>query len=146
MAHKKGASSSRNGRDSAAQRLGVDVLDKGLSGSCGAEPAVAEFLVNECEWDFATCEWGVNMRHCVEPDDFRQRVHGCLDHFVPTGKPVFLITIFPSNADLGLAEGTIKAHLWAVYQVLGVQNRAQAMYRAHELNLFGALGPERTTL
>ncbi len=29
MAHKKGASSSRNGRDSAAQRLGVKVYDGG---------------------------------------------------------------------------------------------------------------------
>jgi DNA-binding NarL/FixJ family response regulator len=41
--------------------------------------------------------------------------------------------------DIGIAEGTVKAHLWAVYQLLGVNNRAQAMYRAHELNLFGQL-------
>lgn len=41
--------------------------------------------------------------------------------------------------DIGIAEGTVKAHLWAVYQTLGVQNRAQAMYRAHELGLFGRL-------
>lgn len=42
--------------------------------------------------------------------------------------------------DIGIAEGTVKAHLWAVYQLLGVNNRAQAMYRAHELQLFSALG------
>ncbi len=74
----------------------------------------------------------------IEPLSERQRavLRGLLQ-----GKPNKVIA-----ADLGLAEGTIKAHLWAVYQVLGVQNRAQAMYRAHELNLFGALGPERTTL
>ncbi len=41
--------------------------------------------------------------------------------------------------EIGIAEGTVKAHLWAVYQLLGVSNRAQAMYRAHELNLFGVL-------
>ncbi|HEX5354753.1 MAG TPA: response regulator transcription factor [Aquabacterium sp.] len=43
--------------------------------------------------------------------------------------------------EIGIAEGTVKAHLWAVYQMLGVSNRAQAMYRAHELNLFGVLNP-----
>jgi DNA-binding NarL/FixJ family response regulator len=42
--------------------------------------------------------------------------------------------------DIGIAEGTVKAHLWAVYQRLGVSNRAQAMYRAHELGLIGQLG------
>ena len=41
--------------------------------------------------------------------------------------------------DIGIAEGTVKAHLWAVYQRLGVNNRAQAMYRAHELGLIGQL-------
>lgn len=43
--------------------------------------------------------------------------------------------------EIGIAEGTVKAHLWAVYQLLGVNNRAQAMYRAHELKLFEALTP-----
>ncbi|TAK93538.1 MAG: response regulator transcription factor [Aquabacterium sp.] len=43
--------------------------------------------------------------------------------------------------EIGIAEGTVKAHLWAVYQLLGVSNRAQAMYRAHEMNLFGVLAP-----
>lgn len=74
--------------------------------------------MKECEWDFATCEWGVNMRGSVEPDDFRQRVHGCLDHFVPTGKPVFLITIFPSNADLGLAEAAVSERVAAFNRIL----------------------------
>ena len=43
--------------------------------------------------------------------------------------------------DIGIAEGTVKAHLWAVYQLLGVSNRSQAMYRAHELKLFSELNP-----
>lgn len=45
--------------------------------------------------------------------------------------------------DIGIAEGTVKAHLWTVYQLLGVSNRAQAMYRAHELQLFQDLQPLR---
>lgn len=46
--------------------------------------------------------------------------------------------------EIGIAEGTVKAHLWAVYQLLGVNNRAQAMYRAHELQLFGVLSTPQT--
>lgn len=38
--------------------------------------------------------------------------------------------------ELSIAEGTVKAHLWSIYQALGVNSRAQAMYRAHELRLF----------
>lgn len=42
--------------------------------------------------------------------------------------------------ELDIAEGTVKAHLWAVYQALGVGSRTQALYRAHELGLLdGAL-------
>ncbi len=39
--------------------------------------------------------------------------------------------------ELGIAEGTVKAHLWAVYQALGVQSRSQAMCRALDLGLLG---------
>ena len=47
------------------------------------------------------------------------------------GKPNKVIA-----SELNIAVGTVKAHLWAVYQSLGVTSRAQAMYRAHELGLF----------
>jgi DNA-binding NarL/FixJ family response regulator len=47
--------------------------------------------------------------------------------------------------EIGIAEGTVKAHLWSVYQLLGVSNRAQAMYRAHEMGLFGHLASNETS-
>lgn len=37
--------------------------------------------------------------------------------------------------ELNIAEGTVKAHLWTVYQALGVNSRSQAMCRAYELGL-----------
>jgi DNA-binding NarL/FixJ family response regulator len=37
--------------------------------------------------------------------------------------------------DLRIAEGTVKAHLWSIYQSLGVTSRLQAMAKAHELCL-----------
>lgn len=42
--------------------------------------------------------------------------------------------------ELGIAEGTVKAHLWSVYQLLGVTSRAQAMCRVHALGLLDQLG------
>jgi hypothetical protein len=86
----------------AAERLRVDVLNKGMSGSCGVEPEVAAWHCEQDSWDFATVEWGVNIRGSVEPDEFKRRIDGCLEHFMATGKPVFLITVFPNNVHLGL--------------------------------------------
>lgn len=43
--------------------------------------------------------------------------------------------------ELDIAEGTVKAHLWAVYQMLGVSTRTQAMCRVHELGLLDRLLP-----
>lgn len=37
--------------------------------------------------------------------------------------------------DLTISEGTVKAHLWSIYQSLGVSSRLQAMAKAHELRL-----------
>lgn len=85
----------------AAARLGVDVLDKGMSGSCGVEPETARFLAEDCDWDFATLEWGINLRTSIDPDEFEGRVEASLDSFLKSGKPVFLITIFPNGSRWG---------------------------------------------
>lgn len=37
--------------------------------------------------------------------------------------------------ELEIAEGTVKAHLWAIYQTLGVSSRTQAMCRLYELGV-----------
>jgi len=41
--------------------------------------------------------------------------------------------------ELKMAEGTVKAHLWAAYQALGVRSRTEAMYRVHELGILQEL-------
>lgn len=43
--------------------------------------------------------------------------------------------------ELDIAEGTVKAHLSAVFKTIGVSTRAQAMYSAHKLGLLGAPWP-----
>jgi DNA-binding NarL/FixJ family response regulator len=61
--------------------------------------------------------------------DFSERQMGVL-HGLLQGKSNKVIA-----RALGIAEGTVKAHLSAIYQALGVNSRLQAMSRAHELNL-----------
>lgn len=84
-----------------ARRLGVDVINLGLSGSCMCEPAAVEYLASRHDWDFITCEVGVNMRAHYEPDVFAARVRHLAAALLDKhpGKPVVLISPFTSSAD-----------------------------------------------
>jgi len=84
-----------------ARRLGVDVLNLGLSGSCLCESAAADYLASRDDWDFITCEVGVNMRGKFTPDAFAVRVRYLLETLTTRrpGKPVVLISPFTSNVD-----------------------------------------------
>lgn len=84
----------------AAMRLGVDVLNKGMGGSCGVEDATMKYLVEDCQWDFATMEWGINMRQTVSEEEFDRRINMAMDRLTATGKPVFILTSFMNNAHL----------------------------------------------
>jgi lysophospholipase L1-like esterase len=88
----------------AARSLGVDVLNLGLSGSCMCENAAADYLASRTDWDFITCELGVNMRAHYEPDVFHQRVRYLVATLTARhpGKPVVLISPFTSAADFAI--------------------------------------------
>lgn len=66
--------------------------------------------------------------------EFSQRQRAVL-HCLLQGKANKVIA-----RELDIAEGTVKAHLAAVYQLLGVASRVQAMCRVHELGLLDRLG------
>lgn len=89
----------------AAKRLGVDVLNKGLSGSCHCEPELAEHLASSESWDFATLELGVNMRKRFTTEEFAGRA----EHLVTRLRsekpraPLFLITHFTNRDHFGTA-------------------------------------------
>jgi len=84
----------------AAIRLGVDVLNKGLPGSCFCEPQIAEFL-SRMEWDFATLELGVNLVGLATPEVYALRACTLIDqvHQANLDKPVFAIDIYLNIAD-----------------------------------------------
>ena len=61
-------------------------------------------------------------------------------HFTPKQQAVFeqLLLGVPNKVisrRLNLAEGTVKAHLHSIYQMLGVSSRAQAILRARQLQM-----------
>ncbi len=87
----------------AGRRLGFDVLNQGLAGSCMCEPEVADYLAARDDWDVITLELGVNMRGGYTPDEFRTRVRYLLEQLIAhhPDKPKFLITIYPNAQSLG---------------------------------------------
>lgn len=84
----------------AALLLGVDVLNKGMPGSCMCEHETAQYLASET-WDFATLELGVNMTEHATPDEFSQRAGALIDlvHESNPARPVFTIDIYTNRAD-----------------------------------------------
>lgn len=84
----------------AARRIGVDVLNLGLAGSCYCEKHVANFIAERDDWDFVTLEIGVNMRNAYSQEEFKNRVNYLLDNLLHNhpNKQVILINIFPNHA------------------------------------------------
>ncbi|MDD4537432.1 MAG: SGNH/GDSL hydrolase family protein [Lentisphaeria bacterium] len=87
----------------AARRLGVQLLNLGLSGSCHAEQEMADYMANMNSWDFATLELGINMLG-MPVETFRERVFYMVDTMTTRqpGKPIVLLTMFPFSRDLNL--------------------------------------------
>ncbi len=85
----------------AARRLGVDVLNLGLPGSCLCEPEIAGHIARLPGWDFATLELGVNLTELATPAEFETRARNLLAtiHRARPDAPIFVINIFPNRAD-----------------------------------------------
>jgi lysophospholipase L1-like esterase len=83
-----------------ARKLGVDVINLGLSGSCYCEEQAADFIALRDDWDFVTLEVGVNMRACYSEEEFEKRVNYLIDNtaYNHPGKPIVLINIMPNHA------------------------------------------------
>jgi len=84
----------------AALLLGVDVLNKGLPGSCLCEPQMADYL-SAATWDFATLELGVNMTEWATPEEFGECASDLIDtvHQSNPTRPIFVIDIYVNRGD-----------------------------------------------
>ena len=83
------------------EALGADTYNLGYAGSARLEKAMADYLAEEREFDFATLEMGINILG-IEPEDFENRVRYFLstiaDHH-PDSK-IFAIDVFYCHSDL----------------------------------------------
>ena len=92
-----------------AANLGADVTNYGFAGSARMQPEFADFIAEECEFDFATLEMGVNM---LNPDttDYENRIRYFVKRIAeahPNSK-IFAIDVYYCRSDIlenGIAEG-----------------------------------------
>ena len=83
----------------ACGRLGTDLINLGLSGSCHIEPVLADWMASLENWDLAVFELGINMlAESFSPEEFRFRTDHLLDAFTSRHpeKDLVLITVLPS--------------------------------------------------
>ncbi len=78
-----------------AQRLGVDLFNKGLGGGAHLEPEVADFIASRDDWDFATLELGINMVGGFSAEAFDARAHQFVATVAATGRRVFVLDLLP---------------------------------------------------
>ena len=83
----------------AARRLGVDVENKAVAGSCFCDACMIEYLTGKKDWDFCTLELGINMLNRFTVEEFAQRTRKLITGMLASrpGCPVAVITAFPAT-------------------------------------------------
>lgn len=87
--------------EQAAGKLGYDVLNKGLSGSCMGEAVMADYLAG-LPVDVISLEIGVNMLSFLEPDEFSARTGYMIKTLKKDSqaKRIFVIDMFDNRGRL----------------------------------------------
>ncbi len=87
-----------------AWRLGTDLINLGVSGSCHAENAFADHIADRDDWDIGVFPLSVNMVGAgFTLDEFEARVRYLIERLVEKHpeKPLFFISLFRYFADWG---------------------------------------------
>lgn len=85
-----------------ARRLGVDLINLGVSGSCYCEHRLANYIAWRKDWHFATFCLSVNMMGAgFSLETFYERVSYMINTVAgaDTNRPVACITVFPHTRD-----------------------------------------------
>ena len=107
--------------------LGVDVLCKGMGGSCFCQKEVADYIAEE-DWDIVTLELGVNMVSNGYPvEEYEKRATYVVKRALERGKPVVMISNFTHYANLPISSefALNKAYVECfekIYQTLKCKN------------------------
>lgn len=84
-----------------ASNLGADVTNYGFAGSACLEHGMADYIADECEFDFATLEMGINIID-IDPEVYEERVR----YFVPRialahpDATIFAIDVYTCKSDI----------------------------------------------
>ncbi|MBO4491582.1 MAG: hypothetical protein J5944_09510 [Lentisphaeria bacterium] len=136
----------------ACKRLGWDLLNLGMSGSCHVEPCLSDWMASLDGWDLAVFELGINVITVIDAEEFRNRVDHLLDVFTSRhpGKPLVLITLFPSiyRAELRKEplpedrEGAFRRVLRELYEKYRSRGNLHLLEGDELLDDLGALGTD----
>ena len=91
-----------------ARRLGMDLINVGVGGSCHAENAFADYIADRADWDVCLLALSVNMIGAgFTADEFRSRVRYMIERIAGArvaessrARSVFCITVYPHIRDL----------------------------------------------
>ncbi|MCD6360417.1 MAG: hypothetical protein J7M38_06070 [Armatimonadetes bacterium] len=85
-----------------ARRIGADLINLGLGGSCFAEPEMADYIAGRDDWHIATLALSVNMVGRFTVEEFDERVRYMINTVAgaDTNRPVACITLYPYSNDL----------------------------------------------
>jgi lysophospholipase L1-like esterase len=90
-----------------AWRLGTDLVNLGVSGSCHVENAFADHIAGRSDWDIGVFPFSVNMvGGGFSLDEFESRVRYFIERLIEhhAEKPMFFITLFRYFADWGVPQ------------------------------------------
>lgn len=78
----------------AGRILKADVINKGVGGSCYAEPEVADTYLTNPDWDAAILEIGINVQGFMDCDEIEKRYRYFMKKAAECGKPVFAPSMY----------------------------------------------------
>ena len=83
----------------AARRLGIDVENKAIAGSCFCDHSMIKYLSGKKDWDICVLELGINMLGRFTVEEFAARAKKLVEWMLQSnpGKPVVLLSAFPAN-------------------------------------------------
>lgn len=84
-----------------ARKLGIDVLNKGMGGSCMCESAVGDYIA-KADADLFFLELGINMVTIHPAEVFYERASYIIKKAVSTGKKVIFVSPYYNRAHSGI--------------------------------------------
>ena len=113
-----------------AHLLGVDLINLGFGGGAHCEQAMARYIADRDDWDFATLEVGINMWWRFESPEFEARVRTFITTIARAhpDKWIFCLDMLPFRGDFGDDRDRLVALRRVVPQVVAELNQPKLVH------------------